>query len=124
MNNIVFFIFSDTPQRWYFFHIFIWILGLTGISFIFLSHGHYSIDVIVAFFIASKMFVTHHVIGDNMSLMKRRHGLLRKWFPIVNISEHNSQGIIPNEYEWPFPSLTRIKRIFRGKSLTEYIVEI
>ncbi|VDI16305.1 Hypothetical predicted protein [Mytilus galloprovincialis] len=121
---LILYINQYTPQRWYFFHIFIWILGLTGISFIFLSHGHYSIDVIVAFFIASKMFVTHHVIGDNMSLMKRRHGLLRKWFPIVYISEHNSQGIIPNEYEWPFPSLTRIKRIFRGKSLTEYIVEI
>lgn len=104
-------------------HITVWLLGLTGIAFIFLSHGHYSIDIIIAFFIVSRMFFSYHVIADNMDLIKRRRGLMRTRFPSMYLVENNNQGIVPNEYEWPFPTWKKIKRYFRGKSITDYITE-
>lgn len=113
-------LFSDTPRRWVLLHILVWMFGINGIIFIFLSHGHYSIDVIVAFVITSRLFLYHHFIADNIHLFKISKGLLLKWFPLLYSMESNSQGLVPNEYEWPFPSLKRIKRFLRGKSLSIY----
>jgi len=115
-----FLLFSDTPRRWVILHILVWMFGITGIAFIFLSHGHYSIDVIVAFVIASRLFLYHHYIANNINLFKNSKGLLMKWFPLLYSMESNCQGVVPNEYEWPFPSLKRIKRFLKGKSLSIY----
>ena len=123
LQSIILF-FAVSPKRWVLLHIFVWILGLTGIAFIFLSHGHYSIDIIIAFFIASRMFAGHHAIADNINLMRRNRGLLKKWFPIMYAMEYNCQGIVPNEFEWPFPTRKRIKRFFMGKRIAHYISEI
>ena len=105
----VLFLFSDTPKRWIFLHTLVWIVGLFGIFFIIVGHGHYSIDIIIAFYISSRIFFYHHALANNRSLMTRDQHRIKKWFPVFYFFESNCDGIIPNEYEWPLIRCETIK---------------
>ena len=50
------FIFSDTPSSFFVLHWLTWINAITGIVLLLLSRGHYSIDVIIAYWLATRMW--------------------------------------------------------------------
>lgn len=58
----------DTPRRLYFLHTFTWILNLFGVFFILAAHEHYSIDVFVAFYITSRLFLYYHSMANSRAL--------------------------------------------------------
>ena len=103
---------SDSPKRLTFVHTLVWVIGLFGIFFIIAGHGHYTIDCLVAFYIASRIFTYHHAFANNRSLMIRDQKRLKKWFPIFYFFESNCNGIIPNEYESPIPRWESVKVYF------------
>lgn len=72
-----------------------------GIFFILAAHEHYSIDVFVAFYISSRLFLYYHTLSNNQALMQRDSVRTRIWFPLFSYFEANIEGIIPNEYETP-----------------------
>ena len=85
--------------------------------FILAGHGHYSIDVFVAFVLTSRLFLYYHTLANNISLMSRDSKNTKMWFPVFSFFESNSPGLIPNEYEWPLPSWTKVKNYLRGYEL-------
>ena len=99
----VFFILSDTPQRMYYIHTATWVANLFGIFFILAAHEHYSIDVFIAFYISSRLFLYYHTLANNRSLMLRDKRKRQLWFPLFSYFESKCDGIVPNEYEWPSP---------------------
>ncbi|XP_063445713.1 sphingomyelin synthase-related protein 1-like [Mytilus trossulus] len=101
ITTLILLINEYTPKRWIFLHILVWIVGLSGIIFILAGHGHYTLDVIVAFYITSRLFQYHHILANNKTLMTRDQSRLKKWFPVFYFFESNCDGIVPNEYEWP-----------------------
>lgn len=72
-----------------------------GIFFILAAHEHYSIDVFVAFYITSRLFLYYHTLANNQALMQRDSNRTRIWFPLFSFFESTVDGIVPNEYESP-----------------------
>jgi len=95
------FITEYTPSRWYPLHTATWVANLFGVFFILAAHEHYSIDVFVAFFISSRLFLYYHSLANTSPIQKDRR--TRIWFPLFSYFEENVDGDIPNEYEWPQP---------------------
>lgn len=85
-------------------------LNCFGIFFILSGHEHYSIDVFIAFYITSRLFLYYHTLANNQSLMQRDTGRTRIWFPLFSFFESDVDGIVPNEYESP---IVAMKQLFR-----------
>ncbi|CAB3361928.1 Hypothetical predicted protein [Cloeon dipterum] len=102
LTMLNFFITEYTPRRMYFLHTFSWLLNMFGIFFILSAHEHYSIDVFIAFYITSRLFLYYHTLANNQALMQRDSGRTRVWFPLFSFFESSVGGIVPNEFEWPF----------------------
>lgn len=94
-----FFITEYTPRKLYFLHTMTWLLNMFGIFFILAAHEHYSIDVFVAFYITSRLFLYYHTLANNQALMSRDSNRTRIWFPMFSYFENSVDGIIPNEFD-------------------------
>lgn len=89
-------------------------LNMFGIFFILAAHEHYSIDVFVAFYITSRLFLYYHTLANNQALMQRDSIRTRIWFPLFSFFEASVDGIVPNEYE--SPSLIVCNMVGTGKN--------
>lgn len=94
-----FFITEYTPRNLYFLHTLTWLLNMFGIFFILAAHEHYSIDVFVAFYISSRLFLYYHTLANNQALMSHDSNRTRIWFPMFSYFESTVDGIIPNDYD-------------------------
>jgi PAP2 superfamily C-terminal len=70
-----------------------------GIFFILAAHEHYSIDVFIAFYISSRLFLYYHTLANNQALMSHDSKRTRIWFPLFSYFESSVEGIIPNAYD-------------------------
>lgn len=91
---------SDTPRTWNLIHTISWVLNLFGIFFILASHEHYSIDVFIAFYITTRLFLYYHTLANTRAYQQSRRA--RIWFPMFSFFECNVNGPVPNQYHWPF----------------------
>lgn len=100
-----FFITEYTSRRIYFLHTFTWLCNCFGIFFILAAHEHYSIDVFVAFYISSRLFLYYHTLVNNRAVSKYQESFdaKRTWFyfPLFSFFEQNIDGRVPNEFELP-----------------------
>ncbi|XP_005100175.1 sphingomyelin synthase-related protein 1 [Aplysia californica] len=96
-----FFITEYTPRKYYFVHIISWCLNFFGIFFLLAAHEHYSIDVFMAFYLSSRLFMYYHTLANNRALMQPDARRTRIWFPLFAFFESKCQGRVPNQFEWP-----------------------
>jgi len=100
-----FFITEYTSRRIYFLHTFTWVLNCFGVFFILAAHEHYSIDVFVAFYITSRLFLYHNTLVNNRAVTKFNESFdaKRTWFyfPLFSFFEQNIDGRVPNEFQLP-----------------------
>ncbi|MCP3659035.1 MAG: hypothetical protein GY830_01430 [Bacteroidetes bacterium] len=93
----------DTPRRWYFLHTFCWLLNAFAVFFILAAHEHYTIDVVIAFYISSRLFLYYHTLACAPFFRKSDENRAKIWFPLFWFFESDSSGRrIPHEFEWPF----------------------
>uniref|UniRef100_A0A669ETX2 Sphingomyelin synthase-related protein 1 n=1 Tax=Oreochromis niloticus TaxID=8128 RepID=A0A669ETX2_ORENI len=102
-------IYTDTPRSWNFIHTLSWVLNLFGIFFILAAHEHYSIDVFIAFYITTRLFLYYHTLANTRAYQQSRRA--RIWFPMFSFFECNVNGPVPNEYCWPFSRPAVLKRL-------------
>ncbi|KAJ6221889.1 hypothetical protein RDWZM_000434 [Blomia tropicalis] len=100
-----FFITEYTPTGLYLVHTLSWVLNLFGIFFILAAHEHYSIDVFIAFYISTRLFLYYHTLANNRALYQRDRHRTRIWFPLFYFFESSINGIVPNQFEVPFRQL-------------------
>ena len=107
--------FVDTHTKHHTLHIATWVMNMFGIFLILAAHEHYSIDVFIAFFITSRLFLYYHSLANNRALMQQDHKRVRVWFPLFSYFESKCSGIVPNEFEWPLPWPKFLKEYVSGK---------
>uniref|UniRef100_A0A672PYY1 Sphingomyelin synthase-related protein 1 n=1 Tax=Sinocyclocheilus grahami TaxID=75366 RepID=A0A672PYY1_SINGR len=100
LTMLNFFVTEYTPRSWNFIHTLSWVLNLFGIFFILAAHEHYSIDVFIAFYITTRLFLYYHTLANTRAYQQSRRA--RIWFPMFSFFECNVNGPVPNEYCWPF----------------------
>ena len=124
------FFITEYTSHIYMLHTFTWICNVFGVFFIIAAHEHYSIDVFVAFYIASRLFMYYHTLANqklppyynipskkesaSKNLDMSSHSpeyddeneqkqILQFWFPLFTFFESGIEGgKIPNVFEYPF----------------------
>ncbi|XP_033885740.3 sphingomyelin synthase-related protein 1-like [Acipenser ruthenus] len=109
LTMLNFFVTEYTPRSWNFIHTLSWVLNLFGIFFILAAHEHYSIDVFIAFYITTRLFLYYHTLANTRAYQQSRRA--RIWFPMFSFFECNVNGPVPNEYCWPFSKPFMLKRL-------------
>ncbi|XP_039629275.1 sphingomyelin synthase-related protein 1 isoform X2 [Polypterus senegalus] len=109
LTMLNFFVTEYTPRSWNFIHTLSWVLNLFGIFFILAAHEHYSIDVFIAFYITTRLFLYYHTLANTRAYQQSRRA--RIWFPMFSFFECNVNGPVPNEYCWPFCRPSIMKRL-------------
>ncbi|XP_066593926.1 phosphatidylcholine:ceramide cholinephosphotransferase 2-like isoform X2 [Prorops nasuta] len=86
-----------------------WLAGLivlVGVVMVLVAHGHYTVDVLIAYYVTTRLWYIYHTLANNSYL--KQYGpnnfLARLWwFPIFKYFEKNVGGTVPRQYDWPLP---------------------
>ncbi|KAL0484314.1 sphingomyelin synthase-related protein [Acrasis kona] len=102
-----FFINEYTPYSWKGLHVISWCLNMFGMFFVLAAHEHYTLDVICAFYISSRMFMHYHQLANIHHVVQKNaeRERIRSWFPMFSFLESETEGIVPYEFEYPWTPL-------------------
>uniref|UniRef100_A0A131YR68 Shingomyelin synthase n=1 Tax=Rhipicephalus appendiculatus TaxID=34631 RepID=A0A131YR68_RHIAP len=95
-----------SPQRCKYLHLVYLVLSTVGILMVLLSRGHYTVDVVIGYYVTSRVFWIYHTLANNMALKvaSQNNYLSRSWwFSLFTYFEKNVGGVVPRQYEWPLP---------------------
>lgn len=112
-----------SPRRYWILHWLVWLLSASGIFCILLSRGHYTVDVIIAYYITTRLFWLYHTMANNQNLKEYSvTNLLTRefWFPLFFYMERNVGAVVPRRFEWPFSWPRFLARPNSASSLAEY----
>ncbi|ROL01451.1 Phosphatidylcholine:ceramide cholinephosphotransferase 2 [Anabarilius grahami] len=95
--------YSPRSLFWRCYHVICWLLSAVGVVCILIAHEHYSVDVVVAYFITSRLFYWYHTMANNQALRGSPHNYLnRTWWNLVfNFLEKNVKTTVPCTFSRP-----------------------
>lgn len=112
-----------SPRRWFLLH---WLsMGLTsfGVVALLLARGHYTIDVLVAYWITTRLWWMYHTMTKHDLLKSRENddNHLNKiwWWYIFLYFEGRVPIKLPREYGWPLPKKLLQWNVFRRRNLEQ-----
>ncbi|XP_014207272.1 phosphatidylcholine:ceramide cholinephosphotransferase 2 isoform X2 [Copidosoma floridanum] len=95
-----------SPKKCYPVHWLAGISAVVGVIMLLISHGHYTVDVLIAYYVTTRLWNMYHTLANN-ALLKQygpNNFLARHWwFPLFRYFERNIGGTVPRQYEWPLP---------------------
>ncbi|UJR20996.1 hypothetical protein I4U23_024096 [Adineta vaga] len=92
-----------TTSDFYVIHLLSWLCNILGMILILAAHEHYTIDVLIAFFLTSRLFLYYHSLANNAVLHSITDNRLSIWFPMFSYFERNTQCMVPNVLRIPWP---------------------
>jgi len=122
-----------SPRRYVILH---WISFLTsscGVIFLLSARGHYTIDVILAYYVTTRIWWQYHTLAHNQRLKSRgEHNSLDNmcWWHVFRFFESNIRGPLPRKYSQPIPKpierffLNNFRRLRRGNSASHETLQI
>ncbi|XP_051518414.1 phosphatidylcholine:ceramide cholinephosphotransferase 2 [Myxocyprinus asiaticus] len=94
--------YSPSTLLWRCYHVICWLLSAVGVVCILIAHEHYSLDVVVAYFITSRLFYWYHTMTNNQALGSSNNYLNRTWWnPAFNFLEKNVKTTVPCTFSCP-----------------------
>ncbi|KRY51442.1 Phosphatidylcholine:ceramide cholinephosphotransferase 1 [Trichinella britovi] len=93
-----------SPRRFWHLHLLTWLVSASGILCILLSRGHYSIDVVIAYFVTTRLFWLYHTLANSAELKEYSVTNLMSrecWFSLFRYMECNVAPSVPRQFEWP-----------------------
>lgn len=110
-----------SPRRWFLFHWFSLGFTILGIVTLLLSRGHYSIDVLIAYWITTRLWWMYHTLCNHEVLKSPENSdnYLNRiwWWYIFNYFEGQVPPRLPREYGWPIPEKLLQWNFFRRRNL-------
>jgi len=103
-----------SPRRFLLLHWVSFLTSLCGVIFLLLARGHYTIDVILAYYVTSRIWWIYHTLAHNQQLKSRgEHNFLDNmcWWHVFRFFETKIRGPLPRRYSLPLPKT--IKRFAR-----------
>lgn len=97
-----------SPRKLWALHWALWGAALLGVSFVLLAHGHYTVDVVIAYYITTRLFWSFHALlqtparpgaGGAGAPMAQREW----WYGLFAYMERGARGPVPRRYDWPLP---------------------
>jgi len=110
-----------SPRRFFLLHWLSLCTSVAGVIFLLLARGHYSIDVVIAYWITSRLWWLYHTLAHNQVLKRRgKHNFLSEiwWWVIFRYFENGIPGPLPRKYSLPIPDFV-LNLIRRKKSTDE-----
>ncbi|XP_069355485.1 phosphatidylcholine:ceramide cholinephosphotransferase 2-like isoform X1 [Maniola hyperantus] len=93
-----------SPRKLWPVHWALWGAGALGVGFVLLAHGHYTVDVLIAYYITTRLFWTFHALLGAQPRAGPGAMLQREWwFALFTYLERNVRGPVPRRYDWPLP---------------------
>jgi hypothetical protein len=83
-------------EEYFFLRPLSWVASALAVFFVLAGHEHYSVDVAIAFFLASRMFSYYHVLANGYVSRLRRSTRVAAWFPLLTYFESGIDGVLPN----------------------------
>lgn len=106
-----------SPKKWYLLHYLSMALTIFGIVALLLGRGHYSIDVLIAYWITTRLWWIYHTIAkhDMLRASENEDNHLNKvwWWYIFTYFEGRVPTQLPREYGWPLPQRLLQWNVFR-----------
>ncbi|XP_068183083.1 phosphatidylcholine:ceramide cholinephosphotransferase 1 [Antennarius striatus] len=99
------FIKEYSSKRLWLYHWCCWILSAIGVVCILLAHDHYTVDVVVAYFITTRLFWWYHTMANQQLLKEtsQSNPFSRVWwYRLFQYFEENVNGWVPRNYQLPF----------------------
>lgn len=104
LTLIYLFIKEYSPRHFWWYHLICWLMSAAGIICILVAHEHYTIDVIIAYYITTRLFWWYHSMANEKTLkVSSQMNFLSRawWYPIFYFFEKNVQGSVPCSFSWP-----------------------
>ncbi|XP_059059509.1 phosphatidylcholine:ceramide cholinephosphotransferase 2-like isoform X1 [Achroia grisella] len=95
-----------SPKKLWPVHWAMWGSALLGVSFVLLAHGHYTVDVVIAYYVTTRLFWTFHslLVTPHRSNGYNNYMIQREWwYWLFTYLERNVRGPVPRRYDWPLP---------------------
>ena len=54
-----------TPRKWRPLHWLSWLITLLGVIFVMVAHGHYTVDVLIAYYVTTRVVWMYHTMANN-----------------------------------------------------------
>jgi len=95
-----------SPSRWFLLHYTSLLTSLLGVIFLLLGRGHYTIDVLLAYFVTTRLWWLYHTLAHNQGLKqdKGENNPLSNicWWHAFRFFERNISTPVPRKYSIPF----------------------
>merc|ERR1719288_545277 len=100
-----------SPRRWILLHYAAMVVAIAGVVTLLIARGHYSIDVVVAYWITTRIWWIFHTLAKNANLKevegfgKNENNYLKNlwWWYIFRWFECNVPVVVPHRYNLPIP---------------------
>jgi len=105
-----------SPRRFILLHWASFLAALCGVIFLLLARGHYTIDVLLAYYVSSRLWWIYHTLAHNDTLKKagpHNHLANLCWWRVFRFFETKTSGPLPNRFSLPLPR--RLKRWLKSK---------
>ncbi|XP_041116945.1 phosphatidylcholine:ceramide cholinephosphotransferase 2 [Polyodon spathula] len=97
------FIKEYSPRRFWWYHLLCWLLSAVGVVCILVGHEHYTVDVVIAYYITTRLFWWYHTMANVQTLRSSPQNYLSRswWNPVFCFFEKNVQTQVPCSFSWP-----------------------
>merc|ERR1719384_2130905 len=109
-----------SPRGFVLLHRASFLSAVLGVILLLLARGHYTIDVLLAYYVSTRVWWVYHTLAHNDTLKRRGpHNLLTHlcWWTIFEFFETKTSGPLPNRFSLPLPR--RLKRWLKAKICRE-----